>query len=498
MKRIFQQTSLIIWILASLVSCSSFNKTNVAENSNEDIAESVENETAATLQAKSFEAKDATRIVGSSSINEPQSYDGKTYFLYGAEHLNLDNYYFDIPVVYNDKVRMWIKYFLNRGRGFFERYSARAGRYAPVLSKILEEHGLPKDLIFLAMAESGFQSKAKSWAKAVGPWQFMPYTGKRFGLKIDWYVDERRDPIKSTIAASRYLKRLYEDFGSWELAAASYNAGEGKVGRAIRRYRTENFWQLSKGRYLKAETKNYVPKIMALAIIGKNLKAFGFDDIDFHEPLDFDEVQIPGETDLFKLAELSGISYEEITRYNPEVMRWFTPPGEVYNLRLPVGGKRLFEKHCAGVDLKAKDFQTYRVRGHNSRLRDVAKKFKIKDSSVLEYLNGFSEHAKLNRGHTVVLPFRIGQDRKAEMYADLYDKPRKSVVRRKNYLKRIRIAKKRGKKIENPSEFYTVQRGDSLWSVSKKTGVSMDTIIASNLNIISHRMIRAGDKLIVR
>src|SRR5690606_20193905 len=135
---------------------------------------------------------------------------------YGAEHLNLENYYFDIPVVYNDEVKKWIKYFQGRGRAYFERYSARAGRYAPIMSKILDELGMPKDLIFLAMAESGFQNKAKSWARAVGPWQFMPFTGKRYGLKIDWYVDERQDPIKSTIAAAKYLAKLYADFGSWE------------------------------------------------------------------------------------------------------------------------------------------------------------------------------------------------------------------------------------------------------------------------------------------
>ena len=126
----------------------------------------------------------------------------------------------------------------------------------------------------------------------------MPYTGRRYGLKIDWYKDERRDPIKATIAAAKYLTKLYKDFGSWELAAASYNAGEGKMSRAIRRYRTENFWKISRGRYLARETKNYVPKIMALAIIGKNLKSFGFKGIDFHEPLDFEEIDVPNDRPL--------------------------------------------------------------------------------------------------------------------------------------------------------------------------------------------------------
>ncbi len=456
-----------------------------------------------TLQAKHEVAggQRADQLIGSANIENPHQHDKKTYFLYGAEHLNLENMYFDIPVVYNPAVKKWINYFLNRGRGFFERYSARAGRYAPVLSKILDDHGLPQDLIFLAMAESGFQSKAKSWAKAVGPWQFMPYTGKRFGLKIDWYIDERRDPIKATVAASKYLTKLYNDFESWELAAAAYNAGEGKMSRAIRRYRTESFWKIRKGRYLKNETKNYVPKIMALAIIGKNLKSFGFEDIEYHEPLDFQEVSVKGAIDLYKVAKNLNVEFEELQRLNPEIRRWFTPPNvDSYALRVPVGKKVDFENCCAAnPKLVAADFQTYKVRGRRSKLQDVARRLKIKDINVLTWLNeGKYKNSRLKRGELVTIPFRIGQSRKDNMYADLYDKPRKSVLRRRKYRKRIRLAKRRGKKISSPTTYYTVKKGDSLWSVSRKTGVSLDTLIVSNLNIIKRRQIRKGDRLAIR
>lgn len=268
----------VIVITLLLSSCVSVKKTEapvVAEVDNKVQLNNFSEHKRWAIEAKAQDF-DEGQLMGSANIEVPHKHNKKTYFLYGAEHLKLENNYFDIPVVYNAAVKKWINYFLNRGRGFFERYSARAGRYAPVLSKILDDHGLPQDLIFLAMAESGFQSKAKSWAKAVGPWQFMPYTGKRFGLKIDWYIDERRDPFKATVAASEYLKKLYEEFESWELAAAAYNAGEGKMSRAIRRYRTESFWKIRRGRYLKAETKNYVPKIMALAIIGKKFKIIWF------------------------------------------------------------------------------------------------------------------------------------------------------------------------------------------------------------------------------
>lgn len=437
------------------------------------------------------------RILGSAEISSDGKYEGKTYYLYGAEHLNLQNYYFDIPVVYNDAVKKWMNYFLNKGRGFFERYSARAGRYAPMMGKILEEHGLPRDLIFLAMAESGFQNKAKSYAAAVGPWQFMKYTGRTYGLRSNWYIDERYDPIKATIAASRYLKKLYGDFGEWELAAAAYNAGEGKVGRAIARYSTENFWDLSKGKYLKAETKNYVPKIMALAIIGKNLKNFGFDDIDFHEPLDFEEVNIPGGTDLMLVAERLGIDFEEIQILNPEILRWYIPSQiKNYVLRLPVGYKEKFAQAFDKESCRAVAFQTVRVGNKGATINGIAKKFKIKPY-VLEDLNAGAS-GRFAKGAEVVLPFRVGQNLKGEMYADLYELPRKHTYKKRSLKARLEKANKKGKQASKAKAFYTVKKGDTLWSVAKKTGVSVDSIIASNLTLINSRGIKAGDRLIIR
>ena len=477
------------FLLLGLLSCSHLsNDTTKVELTEPKVTEVVQVEAAAP-----------ERIMGSSKIEQHEQFHKGTYYLYGAEHLSLENYYFDIPVVYNDSVKKWMNFFLNQGRPFFERYSARAGRYAPILGTILEEHGLPRDLIFLAMAESGFQNKAKSWAKAVGPWQFMPYTGKRFGLGISWYIDERRDPIKATIAASQYLKKLFAEFGSWELAAAAYNAGEGKVSRAIRRYKTENFWNLRKGRYLRSETKNYVPKIMALAIIGKNLKTFGFEDIDFHEPLDFEEIKVGPLSDLVIVSEDINVDFEEIQRLNPEVLRWFTPPGaESYTLRVPVGVKSKWESCCLLKNYTAFQFQSYKIRGKKSKLTDVGKKFKV-IPEVLKLLNPeISLRKRLKRGSVVLLPFRENQSRTDNMYADLYERPRKSVIRRRHYLKRLKVARRKGTKIMSPAEFYTVKRGDTLWSVARKLKVNLDTLIHSNYRLVKNRMIRAGDKLVVR
>lgn len=451
--------------------------------------------------AKIAKARSKSMINGAATIDGAGQYKGKTYFLQGAEELNLENNYFDIPVVYNDQVKKWMDYFLNRGRGFFERYTERAGRYAPILGAILEEHGLPRDLIFLAMAESGFNTSAKSWAAAVGPWQFMPATGRQYDLEQDWYKDERRDPIKATVAAARYLTKLYGDFGSWEVAAAAYNAGEGKLGRAIKKYKSEDFWDISKGRYLKAETKDYVPKIMALAIIGKNLKSFGFDDVEFHEPLDFDEVTVKGGTDLIMLSESLGVDFEEIQRLNPEVLRWFTPPNaDNYKLRIPPNTAEKFSQCCSKTNYIATNFQEFVVTKKGMRLSDISKKFRIKKDYVLSGLNNVSANAKFNKGDVIKLPFRLGElvSPTNNLYADLYEKPRREVLR-KNHRNRNRTRLARSSAARKKSvRYYTVKKGESLFTVAQKHGISVKRLIASNTDIKKSRRVNAGDKLLIK
>ena len=414
-----------------------------------------------------------------------------------AKELGLRNSKFDFPVVWNSKVKMWVKYFTGRGRGHFQNYVQRSGRYAPVLSKILADNGLPRDLIYLAMAESGFQNHARSWAKAVGPWQFMPYTGKKFGLNIDWYVDERRDPIKASIAAANYLKTLHGLFNSWELAAAGYNAGEGKIGRAIRMYKTKDFWQMSKGRYLKPETKNYVPKIMALAIIGKNLDVFGFDNINFEKPLDYEEIQVKPNTDLYEVAKVLGLDFETVKKYNPEIVRWQTPPYSEYSLRIPVGGSVNWDDQTHRDQIVATQYKSYQTKYLGS-LGDVARKFKV----PLNVLAGINPELSQKRSYPpktqVLLPFREDHSLKANMYADLYEKAPRKIRAKRSYNRIIAANINRGQLLKNPKVFYTVKKGDSLWAVARKTGVPMSTIIRSNSRILKKRQILPGDKLAIR
>lgn len=437
-------------------------------------------------------------ILGSIGDEDLKASGKKIYYLYGAEHLGLKNNYFDIPVVYNKATRKWVKYFSGRGRKHFKRYAQRAGRYAPVLSKILNDQGMPRDLIYLSMAESGFQNAARSWAKAVGPWQFMPFTGKRFGLEVGFFLDERRDPLKATVAASQYLRKLHDMFGSWELACAGYNAGEGKISRAIKRYRTKNFWKIRRGRYLKPETKNYVPKIMALAIIGKNLEAFGFHDVKFEKALDFEEIKVPANTDLYSIADTLDIDFKLVKKYNPELQRWQTPPhsGE-YTLRLPLGNKAKWNNVKDKSVVIAKDYKIYQLRGY-ATLKNVGRKFKV-PSRVLASLNNIKSSKRLYPKTTVLLPFRKDhKHRKNRLYADLYEKPRKSVLRRRSYRRWIKRGRRKGRQIKNPKQFYIVKKGDTLWNIASKTGVSINTIIRTNYRLVKRRMILPGDKLAIK
>ena len=188
----------------------------------------------------------------------------------------MKNTQFDYPITINSKVEQWVDYFLGKGRPHMERYLERSEHFIPFIAPILKQNNMPEDLVYLAMIESGFANHARSFAKAVGPWQFISATGKRYGLAVNWWIDERRDTRKSTLAAVEYLKDLYSMFHSWELAAAAYNAGEAKIARAIQRYGTKDFWELTRQRYLRVETRDYVPKIIAAALVAKNRTQFGF------------------------------------------------------------------------------------------------------------------------------------------------------------------------------------------------------------------------------
>ena len=231
----------------------------------------------------------------------------------------------DLPLVSNDYVDGVLTYFQNRGRGYITTALKRLGIYQPIISEALRKEGIPQDLIYLAAGESAFNPYALSRAGAKGIWQFMLGTGMLYGLKKDRWVDEREDPVRSTQAAARHLKDLYQMFGDWFLAMAAYDSGPLTVQRAIERTGYADYWTLRRLHALPTETENYVPIFLAIALIAKDPKAFGF-DVQPDPPLSVDQVVVSTPTDLRLVAQLIDRPVEELTRLNPSLLRWTTPP----------------------------------------------------------------------------------------------------------------------------------------------------------------------------
>lgn len=316
---------------------------------------------------------------------------------------------FDIPVVRNEKVELWLDYFQGRGRKWMNIWLERSGKYVPFMRKILRDHDLPEDLVNLAMIESGFSSRAYSRARAVGPWQFMKATGKLYGLQADFWVDERRDPKKSTIAAAQHLKDLYDQFQSWKLAAAAYNAGPGKVQRAIRRYKTEDFWELTKGRYLRPETRHYVPKMIAAALIAKEPEKYGFMNIQYESPLEYDKVIVKFPVNLFTLAEKTQTSLEDLMAINPELNHPVTPPGiSEYELRVPTGKSDQFLTALNSfTDEDRRNYTAHRIR-RGDTLGRLAAIYNVKEKEILK-ANSLKTSRDLRQGRDILIPRILDQ-----------------------------------------------------------------------------------------
>jgi membrane-bound lytic murein transglycosylase D len=235
-------------------------------------------------------------------------------------------------------VQYFINYFSKRQKDHFAQALARSGRYFMMIAKVLRESGLPQELAYLALIESNFQPNAVSPAGAVGLWQFVPETARKYGLRINSWTDERRDPVKSTRAAAAYLKELHEGFGRWYLATAAYNAGQGTIQKAMKNSGAKDFWSLSNKAQISDETRNFVPKFVAAALIATNTQKYGFGSVTYDAPLDYDEVQVGGNVQLASLAKMSGTDVQTLRDLNPELLQSFTPPGEIgFRIKLPLG-----------------------------------------------------------------------------------------------------------------------------------------------------------------
>ena len=245
---------------------------------------------------------------------------------------------FDIPVTYNSRVRFWIHHFQSSGRGYFRKWLERSSRFLPFLQHEMVKAGLPQDLAYIAMVESGFSFHAASHQGAMGMWQFIVPTGLRYGLRANSWIDERKDFVKATSAAIRYMRDLYSQFGSWYLVAASYNMGENGVRRLIARHRTQDFWELADRGVLPQETTNYVPKIIAAMLISKAPALYGFRDLDYQMPMSFEYFEVPGGTDISTLARHLKVSEKYMLDLNPELLKGAVPRDIVaHRIRIPKG-----------------------------------------------------------------------------------------------------------------------------------------------------------------
>lgn len=319
----------------------------------------------------------------------------------------------EIPVEINPKVEQWIRYFQGRGRPHMERYLSRSSRYSTLMKRILRENGLPEDLIYIALIESGFNQKATSHAAAVGYWQFIRGTGKRYGMEINALVDERRDPVLSTQAAAEYYKGLYSIFGSWYLAMASYNVGENRVMREITKHKTRDFWELVRKRRLPKETMNYVPKYIAAKLIGNDPAKYGFTDIDWEKPVEFELVRIDNPVNLRVMSQKMGIDYEDFKQINPKFRGEIAPTktNGVLELRIPLGQQQLAlaaarESIVDRVEFiaDAGETKTHRVRRGDS-LYTIAKKYKTTVGWIRE-VNDLGGRRKLRIGQRIQVPDR--------------------------------------------------------------------------------------------
>ncbi len=379
----------------------------------------------------------------------------------------LDDITYDVPIDINDSVEAHIKYFQTTVKDRFGKWLARSGRYMPVMKGIFKEKGLPEDLVYLCLIESGFNPYAYSRSHAVGAWQFMKSTGRKYNLRADWWIDERRDPVKSTMAAAEYLQDLYNMFGSWPLAMASYNAGEGRVYRAMLKTKSEDFWELKESRHLRRETKNYVPKFMAATIIAKNPQAYGF-DVELEKPLVYDEVEVTVPVDLRVVAKYLNTTYEELKLLNPELRRWTTPPHyKFYTLKIPYGTKELFALNYDQITNGQKTTWDRHLVRKGETLSLIAKKYGTTVEAIRE-VNRLAKRQTIREGTYLLIP-----------------------VERNKVQISPALAENKGDRQEIP---YRVRRGDSLWKISQEFNVSIQDIKEWN-GIEDGELIKAGERL---
>ena len=344
----------------------------------------------------------------------------------------------DLPLVVNDYVATYIKFFseTQKGHNTLMHSFQRSGRYKTMIQRILAEEGVPQDLIYLAVAESGFQPRAMNGrSRAGGMWQFMP-NDKFYGLARTAYVDERFDPEKSTRAYARYMKFIYDQLGDWYLAMAGYDWGTGRIQQAVQKTGYADYWELYKRNNLPGETKNYVPEILAAIIIANNPTQYGFDDVTLDPPVLTDTLTINYSVDLRLVSDVVDAPVDELTALNPSLLRMVTPPDASFDLHLPAGTATLFNQRIAAIPEAKRNAWRYHRVGADDTLASVAREFRVSESE-LAAANQLRSSDSLQGLEALVIPLAPAATPSVRMV------------------------------------LYTVRRGDSLVTISDRFGVSL-------------------------
>ncbi|MGQ0715511.1 MAG: transglycosylase SLT domain-containing protein [Gemmatimonadaceae bacterium] len=379
------------------------------------------------------------------------------------------------------RVEFYVERFRGSARATFSEWLSRGTRYEPMIRTKLQAAGLPGDLTYLALIESGYNPHAYSRAAAVGMWQMMTATARGVGLRVDWWVDERRDPVRSTDAAIRFLNHLHEQFGSLYLAAAAYNGGPGRVARGLTRYADQLegtsgddlFFALAEQNYLRAETKDYVPKMIAAALVAKYPERYGF-TVEPRPALSYDTVRVGPATPLPAIAAAAGASLDEIRELNPQVLRGVTPPKGSLTVRVPPGTSPLFDSALGALPDEDRKAFTKITTKKGATLVSVARQGKI-TTKQLKWYNPSLKPLKSGRlpvGRVVLLPTRA-------VVAAAHDVPDPAIER-----------------YGTSRRTHVVRRGENLSVIAKRYKTSVKTLM--RLNGMRKSVIYPGQVIVVR
>jgi peptidoglycan lytic transglycosylase D len=387
----------------------------------------------------------------------------------------------DLPIEINDRVLGFLEYYQNgRGRNTIELGLERVGRYQSMIERILKEEGVPLDLIYLCQAESAFEPRALSRAAAKGMWQFISSRGKEYGLRQTWWIDERSDPEKSTRAAARHLKDLYQEFGDWYLAMAAYNGGPLRVQRALEKTGADNFWTLADKRALPRETINYVPNILALTIIGKNPAKYGFTVPRAAQPMETERVSLDKSTDLRVIAEAINLPVEDLRTLNTHVLRWTTPPDDPdFQLILPKGYAEKFNEHIPALpENKRILFREHLVRKGDT-LAAIGRKYGTTVAEISQ-ANRLGKTPVLRIGQSLVIPMSgVAPSRVASSLETSPEESRRS----------------QNASLSARTTWYTVRAGDTLTRIAARFNTTVEKL--KSWNHLTSNSLTVGRKLVV-